>query len=275
MFCILLALGGVQRLWAQTPTEEATPSGSISTNIEQQKLEIEKLKFENEKLKLEMEKVQLQATQTAVSTEKNKTSNPAATTTNTPQATPSNKTSDDVLKVFQTEESNKAEELAKANKDKENLLVLDLVNGEVWNKGVRYNIHELNMLAEDRGWKMSHTLKGRDAAGHGRIFYKFSNISLLKYDGRDRGVFKVTAPAGPEDFEILTPEGISLSSSSGDVRNAFQNMYFTYDREDHQGRLRVLRYNHSRGLAFSDKLEVAFDQQGQMAELRFGVLDER
>jgi hypothetical protein len=260
MISTILGIGLAQGLWAQTPTDEPTPSAPVSTQIEQEKLEIEKLKLENEKMQLEMEKMTLQATQTAV---------PVQTS-----PTPKGDVKEDV-KVYQSEASQKAEELAKANKDKENLLVLDLVNGEVWNKGIRYNIHELYTLAEDRGWKMTKSLNERDVAGHARTLYKFRNTSLLKYENRDMGIFKVTAPSGTDDFDFLTPDGISFSSSTGDVRNAFQSMYFTYDREEHQGRFNVLRYNHSRGLAFSDKLEVGFDRDGKMAELRYGVLDEK
>ncbi len=260
LMMLMLGVGWTPVLWAQTPTAEPTPSGPASLQLEEQRLEIEKLKLENEKLQLELEKAQFQATQTAVPQGKNQTSQ--------------GNTKGDV-KVYQSDASQKAEELAKANKDKENLLVLDLVNGEVWNKGVRYNLHELYTLAEDRGWKMGKKLDEMDTSNHERYLYQYRNISLLKYENRDRGIFKMTAPASPDDLDFLTPEGISFASPDGDVRDAFENVYFSYDREGHEGRRMALRYDHSRGLAFDDKIEVVFDKDGKMAELRYGVLDER
>ena len=260
LMILILAAGVTSGLWAQTPTDEPTPSGPVSLQLEEQRLEIEKLKLENEKLQLEMEKLQFQATQTVVPSEK---------------STASKGDGKDDVKIYQNNVSQKSEELAKANKDKENLLVLDLVNGEVWNKGVRYNLHELYTLAEDRGWKMGKKLDEMDTSNHERYLYQYHNISLLKYENRDRGIFKMTTPSGPDDLDFLTPEGISFASSDGDVRNALENVYFSYDREDHEGSRMVLRYGHSRGLAFDDKIEVVFDRDGKMVELRYGVLDER
>lgn len=257
---VILWIGWSQTLWAQTPTEEPTPSGPVSLQIEEQKLEIEKLKLEDEKLNLEMQKMQLQATQTVVPTGKKE---------------PSQGDNKEEVKVYQSQASQAAGETAKANKDKENLLVLDLVNGEVWNEGVRYNIHELFNLARDRGWKMNQKLDERDAAGHVRYLYQYRNISLLRYENRDRGIFTIMAPRNEGDFDFLTSNGISFASSTGDVRNTFQSIYFTYDREDHQDSYDVLRYNHSRGLAFADKFEVFFDRGGKIAQLKYGVLDER
>ena len=257
---LMLGLGYGPALWAQTATEEPTPSGPASLQIEEQKLEIEKLKLEKDKLQLEMQKMQLQATQTAV----------PETNGKAPK-----RDSRDEMKVYQAEASNKAGEAAKANKDKENLLVLDLVNDEVWNKGVRYNLHELYTLAEDRGWKMTHKTDSFDPAGHQRVLYQYRNISLLRYENRDRGIFTITEPKDEGDFDFLTTEGISSASSSGDVRNNFQSLYFTYDREDRRGPFSILKYNHGRGMAFADKLEVFFDREGKMAKLRYGVLDEK
>ena len=257
---IMVALGWCQVLRAQTPTDVPTPSGLVSLQIEEQKLEIEKLKLEKDKLQLEMQKMQLQATQTAIPGEKGKDSKGL---------------SNEEMKAYQAEASNKAEEAAKDNKDKQNLLVLDLVNDEIWNQGVRYSLHELNAWAEDRGWKMTRKTEELDPAGHQRILYQYRNISLFRYENRDRGIFTITAPKNEGDFEFLTIEGISFASSEGDARNAFQSRYFTYDREEHKGALAVLCYNHGRGLSFSDKLELSFDREGKMTQLKYGVLDER
>lgn len=257
-FTAVLILSCAQRPWAQTVTPQSTPSGPISLQIEEDKLEIEKLKLENEKLQLETEKIKLLNAQTPV-----------------PAKTLSKEDSKEDLKVYQGEVSKKAGELAKANEDKENTLVLDLVNGEVWNKGVRYNLHELYTLFQDRGWKPTRKMNGRDPSGHPRYLDQYRNISLLRYENRDRGIITVSAPSSPEDFDILTPEGISFASTNGDARNAFQNMYYTYDRQVEEGGLHVLRYSHSRGLAFDDKLEVFYDKTDKIVKLKYGVLDER
>ena len=73
----------------------------------------------------------------------------------------------------------------------------------------------------------------------------------------------------------MTPEGITFDSSVGDVRNAFQNAYFSYEGEDHENKLKILKYVHSQDvLTFSDRLEFAFDKEGKLVNIRYGVLDE-
>jgi hypothetical protein len=59
------------------------------------------------------------------------------------------------------------------------------------------------------------------------------------------------------------------------VRNACQSVFFKYVGEGHRGKLKILKYNHPEDfLSFSDKLEFAFDKEGKLTEIRYGVLDE-
>jgi hypothetical protein len=86
---------------------------------------------------------------------------------------------------------------------------------------------------------------------------------------------EMTPPKNEGDLRFLAPEGISFDSGQGDVRNAYQSLYFKYDGQSKRDGLTVLRYKHSRGLAFADKLEFLFDNEGNMVKFRYGVLDEK
>lgn len=73
----------------------------------------------------------------------------------------------------------------------------------------------------------------------------------------------------------MTPDGVTFDSSVGDVRNAFQSIYFAYDGQEDRDGLKVIRYVHGRGLSFSDKLEILLDKEGKIKVIRYGVLDEK
>jgi hypothetical protein len=243
---------------AQTKT--STPLSGSSLDIERQRLEVERMKLENEKLKLELEKLKLQAT-AQPSTEKSEKI-----------AKEGNRKED--IQVYQADISKKAEDLAKLNKDKNDVLILDFVNAEGWHHGVRYNLHQLYSLAEDQKWPLKKKLNGRLPNGVPRYLYPIQNISLLKYESRDRGIIEIGLVQKEGDFNILTPEGISLASSIGDIRNAYQSLYFSLDSQYERDKLRVLKYKHSQGLNFGDFLEVFFDHDGKLVRIRYGVLDE-
>lgn len=224
---------------------------------EKHRLELEHLRLENEKLELEMKQLK------------------SVTVTATPTPKPKEDEKKNKEDLFQADYSKKAEETAKQNKDKDNLLTLDLVNAEVWYKDVRYSIHDFYTLAEDRSWKMTRRVEERDPHGYPRWLYRYQNLSFLKYENKDRGILTLDAPKNDGDFQFATPEGIGFDSTGGDARNAFQNLYFTYDGQKDQGALKHLRYKHSRGLAFDDRLELTVDREGKIVQLRYGVLDER
>jgi tetratricopeptide (TPR) repeat protein len=168
----------------------------------------------------------------------------------------------------------KAKELAEANKDRKNFALLDLVNGEIWNQGVRYKIPQLYLLAPKGPWTVKKSLEKRDPSGHAQWLYQILNLSLKCYQNRPRGIFSLKPPSQPGGFETETVEGVSFQSTDGEVQKAFQNDYFTYDGEEDSEGQRVLKFKHVRDLDFDDKLEVYFDPSGKMTGLRYGVLDE-
>jgi hypothetical protein len=259
LLAAFLVIAGGSTLLAQDKTADAPgDSTDSSKSIEQEKLDIEKLKLDNERLKLEIEKMKLQGKPVASSPNDAKTKGD----------------SKEALLAYQADFSKKTEDLAKEKKDEENILVLDLVNSEVWNKGVRYSIHDFYNLAEDRGWKMTKKLDERGSSGNGRYLYQNRNVSFLKYENHDRGIIALQAPGSPDGLEFVTPDGISFQSSSGDVRNAYENIFFHYEAQDEVGNFKVLKYKHGRGLSFDDKLEFYFDREGKLVKLRYGVLDE-
>lgn len=257
---VSLLLVGEGKLLAQAvptftpvPVLTQTPA-QLSYDERKKKLELDRLELENEKLRFEMEKLKAQATKTIGGEQK----------------TDSKKE----IEAFQKTLSEKAAALAKENQEKPNLLILDLVNDEIWNKGVRYNAHSIFAMAEDRKLDMKKYLDKRDMNGDERNRYVINNLSLIRYSLRAKGIIKIAAPAKDGDFTILTSEGVTSDSPIGDVRNAYQSVYFKYNGEGERKKMRILKYQHSRGLDFSDKLEFAFDRDGKMMEIRFGVLDE-
>jgi len=261
---------------AENQTPSQTPAVALTAadlEIEKKQLEVERLQLENEKLKLEMEKLKLQSTESSgnsgsTSVDNNNSSKSSASDN-------SGATKEEKEAYFLKDVSKKTQDLAEKNKDAEDLLVLDLVNAEGWYKGVRYGLHDLFSLAEDQKWPMSKKVDGRKSSGIARNLYSIKNFTLLRYEDRDRGILEFYPPKKEEDLKILTTDGVTFDSSVGDVRNAFQSIYFTYDGQEDRDGDKVLRYVHGRGLSFSDRMEIIVNKEGKIKVIRYGVLDER
>jgi hypothetical protein len=243
---------------SETPIAESD-TGNTAIQQEKEKIELEKLQLEEAELKLKLMKAQAQL---------------SPVPTPTPQPNNNSEQLKQALDAFKLAESNKAEALAKDNKDKTDLLVLDLVNSEVWYKGIRYGMYEFNNLVIDQGWKLAQKVDERDPQGHARNLFTYQNVSLLKYENRDRGIFFMKAPLNTGDMDFLTPEGVSFASSNGDVRTNSENAYFTYDSQGEEKNQKVLKYRHGGGLGFNDQVQFWFDRQGKMTQIRYGVLGE-
>ena len=220
---------------------------------------MEKLELENEKLKLQVDKLQFQATQTAA-----------------PASSPVThvETIQKEIEVLKLDSSRKAAVLAQSGKDQGNLLVLDFVNAEVWTKGVRYSLWQPESMAEDNQWDVEKRLDKIGPDGDRRYLWRLKNLSWLCYEGRRRGIVTLLAPTGPGDFSFAMPEGLSLDSAVGDVRNSYPDAYFAIDGEKKEGTVRVLKFIHRVDFDFSDRLEFGFDKRGKMVKIRYGVLDE-
>ncbi len=177
-------------------------------------------------------------------------------------------------KAQRFQSAKKSEELAKAGENKENLLVLDWINGEIWNKGARFSMTKLYDLAQARGWPVQKTLKKRSPDGRARWHYQIRNMSLTRYQDRSRGIFEIQIPSKPDDFEIVTTEGINFQSSAGDTRADLENIYFDFEGQEDIGTERILKFKRSQDLDFDDKLEISFSASGRITSLRYGVLDE-
>ncbi len=259
LFNVQFAFGQDEPTPASTSVS-TTDSGTDSSKFitEKQKLELEKMKLENEKLQLELNQIKSQAIQAP-----------------TPVPTKKEKADKAEIEAFQLDESKKAEALAKDNKDKEDLLILDLVNSEVWFKGTRYSLHEVNNLVTDQGWKMSKKIEAYSSWGRPRRLYVYQNLTLLKYDGNEKGIVTLSQPQKAGDLRFLTTNNISFDSKSSEVRDSFPNLFYKFDGQGEKDKQKVLKYNHSRGLSFDDRIEVLFDQQDKMTEIRCGVLGER
>ena len=267
-YCGLL-LSGSGNLWAQVdsatvvpprptaslnPEYSPTPTATFSYEEGKKKLELERLELENEKLKFEIEKLKAQTTKTTTEEKKNDKKE---------------------MMMYQEKCSEKAEGLAKDNKDKANLLILDLVNGEAWNKGVRYHLNDIYSMAEDQKIEFKKYLDKRDMNGDDRNRYVIRNVSLLRYNQRSRVILTFKAPVKDEDYRVLSIDGVSFASSIGDIRSAHQNIYFNYEGEGNRDKLKLLKYKFAKDFfSFSDKLEYGFDKDGKLLEIKFGVLDE-
>jgi hypothetical protein len=240
--------------------EKNVIAAPTAVSASQQEMDIEKLRLENQKLELEVEKMKLQATL-----------GPSAYTK--PERQPTTDKRDNVEK-FQAGYSDQAQSLAQQHQSETDLLVTDFVNSELWYQGTRYGIHEWEALAGNQGWKVSTILNGRDPGGHARNLYSYRNVSLLRYEGRKRGVLILKAPIGEGDFRILTPEGLSFASPPEDVRNTLKNEYFDFDAQKRNKKGISLRYIHKMKRQFADKIEISFDKNSKMTDIRYGVLDE-
>jgi hypothetical protein len=243
---------------APSPTPEPAGSrGQSSFETQKQKLELERLQLENEKLQMELDRMKAEKSR--------------AVTAGKAAPTPTTK---EELASFQKDESKKVEDLAKADKDQDDLFVFDFVNSELWYKGTRYYVHEFYDMAGDQGWKISNKVYEYNPSGYARRLYRYKNVTLLKYDGAKRGIFTWTAPKESGDFRFTTPEGVTSDSGTEDIRNDFQSVYFEFDGQKRKDKNEVLRYKHSRGLDFADRLEFTLDPQGRLLQIRYGALDE-
>jgi hypothetical protein len=244
----------------ETPTPNAS-ADAVTTltqiEIEKQKLEIERMKLENEKLELEMKGMKAQMTVLP---------------------TPVVKKTDETVKMeteqLLADETKKAQTLAKENKDRKDLLILDVLNGEIWYMGAPYAINTIPDIGKDHEWKMTKKVEARSPSGYARYHYEYLNLSFLKYENKDRGILSITAPQKDGDFQVQTPEGISFSSSSSDVRSAFLNPYLSYDGMGDRDGLKVLKYKRPHPLNFDDLTETLFDRHDKMVQIRYGVLGE-
>jgi len=254
-------------------TQGLTPAGSTAatpTTVSStaQDFELEKLRLEKEKLQLEIEKLKLQSATGAVA--------PAIQPAQGGVWKSAKEAKRAFLDQFLQEYSERAKEVAQQRKDEGDLLVLDFMNAEVWYRGTRYGIHEWEMLVGNQeGWKLGKDVLMRDATGKARVSYECKNVTLLRYDGRKRGILTFLAPASDGDFRMVTPEGLSFESRQEDLRNAFKNEYLEYEGQKRNKGQMTLRYKRKMSWQFADKLEVRFDVDGKMRELRYGVLDER
>ena len=232
------------------------PAASGSQDIERLKLEIEKQKLENEKLQLEVEKMKVQAT--AV---------PPAPLGKEEKA--SRKEMRIAERVIQSEE------LAKRNADDETRMVFDFTNGEVWYKGVRHSMNDMPELMDREKWTEKRTLVRRNGNGVGKYRLAHLNISAIKYEGKERGVFVWEAPGEAGGFQFDAPEGFSSESPYSEIRNKVENEYFTYDKQSKKKKIRILRYKNKKGrMTWDDKLNFWFDADDRLVKVEWGVLDE-
>jgi hypothetical protein len=226
---------------------------------ERQKLLLERMKLENEKLKFEVEKAKT----------------PTSSSPVTVMLEGREEGKEERIKAFQSAISSKAGTLAESVKEQKDVLVFDFVNAELWHHGVRYQLHIFEALGRDLERPIKPKLAGRLADGYPRNRYVMGNVSLLRYQGRDRGVFEWVPPKTSDDFKFLTPEGVDGESSSGTIRNVYQSEYFSFEWQREEGEKTRVRYKHSRGLNFDDKLEFLMDRGGKILKVRYGVLDEK
>ncbi len=245
------------------PTVAATPIPGGSGIQNSQDFELEKLRLEKQKLELEVEKMRLQ------------------TGANAQSAAPPKreKSYDKNLRKIEQEELRResfkqSQALAQQHKDEADLLVVDFTNGQVWYKGVPYGAYEWEMLAENQGWKVQTTVVARDVGGHARKLYRYQNGSILRYEGRDRGIWTLEAPASDGDLRVLMTENLSFQSRQEDFRSQFTNGYLVFEKQRRDKNGMMLRYKQGGLWKFAEKLEVYFDKDGRMSKIRYGILDE-
>jgi len=258
LLTVVLLLGAFGSANAQDPGPMPTLSDPVLEK-ERQKLLLERMRLENEKLRFEVEKA------------KGQTVSPPVTVI---QAG-GEEGKEERVKAFQVSVSSKAEALAKEGGEEKGRIVLDFVNAEVWHHGVRYQLHALEALGRDLGRPIKPRVAGRLPDGYPRNLYVMGNISLLRYQGKDRGIFEWVPPKKEDDFKFTTPEGVHDEVSSGTIRNVYQSEYFAFEWQREERDKTRIRYKHSRGLNFDDKLEFLMDRDGKILKVRYGVLDEK
>lgn len=238
----------------------ATDDQNLSPDQVKEKIELLRLENENLKLKLQLQKAQAQTP-----------SSPQVSPTETPKPKNEDEENERILR----EEGRKAGELAKAHKDDAGILVVDYFNDEIWYKGARYGIRYFPDLAKEEGWKLSQKVVAMNGSGRARNLYQYQNLSLLIYDGEEKGIFTLTAPQKDGDLDFLTPEGFSFKSTTTDVRNADFTTYFKYDGMEQKDSQNILKYKHDKFLAFGDEVQFFFTHEDKLAKIRFGLLGER
>lgn len=260
---LLLPLFYVSTLCFADPTMTPTPDSSsisddhLTPDQFKEKLELLRLENENLKLKLQLKEQGAQVMPNAVPP------------TLTPTPRPKNEEADDLR-----EETRKAGELAKAHKEDAGTLVLDFFNDEIWYKGARYQMRFFPDLAKEEGWKLSQKIVGMNGLSRARNLYQYKNLSLLIYDGEDKGIFSVTAPEKDGDLDFITPEDFSFKSVSADVRDTGFTSYYKYDGMDQKDSQNILKYKHGRDLAFSDEVHFSFTREDKLSKIQFGILGE-
>jgi hypothetical protein len=240
-----------------TPDPGSISDDHLTPDQLKEKLELLRLENENLKLKLQLKEQGAQVMPNAVPP------------TLTPTPRPQNEEADDLR-----EETQKADELAKAHKEDVGTLVVDFFNDEIWYKGARYQVRFFPDLAKQEGWKLSKKVVAMNGLSRARNLYQYQNLSLLIYDGEDKGIFSVTAPQKDGDLDFITPEGFSFKSASVDVRNMGFTSYYKYDGMDQKDSQNVLKYKHDRLLAFGDEIQFFFTHEDKLNKIRFGILGE-
>jgi hypothetical protein len=252
----------------QVPDTKSLSNDNALTQ-EQMKDKIELLKLENENLKLKLQLKNQEAIPVPASVPTAVTTlQPTPTATSTPK--PKTEEADQLR-----EESRKVSELAKAHKGDTGLLVIDPMNGEIWYKGARFRSGDFTDLAEQENWKYTSKVVAMNGQSRARHLYQCKNISLLIYDGEEKGVLSIKAPQDPGDLDFLTSEALSFKSASTDVRDADFLDFFHYDGTDKRDGNNVLKYKHDRFLAFGDEVEFFFTHEDKMTQFRFGPLGEK
>jgi hypothetical protein len=247
-------------LQAQTATPTmGADAENAAIQQEKEKIELEKLQLEDAQLKLKLIQAQQQLSPMPTPT-------PQPVVNNSDQAKKA-------LEDLKIAESKKAEALAKEAKEKTDVFILDLVNNEIWYKGVRYGMFEFQNLAADQNWKVAKTVDERDPSGHARYLYAYQNAALLKYENKDQGIFSMKMAAETGDMDFLTPEGLSFRSSTGDVRDNSPSAYFKYDSQRPEKDQKVLKYVSAENfLGFDVQVEFWFNRHDKMTQIRCGLL---
>jgi len=254
---LVLACWGTLTLRAQ---EANANNSNESLEIEKLKLQIEQLKLENQRLQLKVKTLEIGG----------------ATENAGFSATPTPVDHEKEMRRIQKETGDKAAALAKENEGFPEKVVLDLCNGEIWSKGVHYNIPNLHGLFEDRKWDYQTNFLKNDINGDAENRYRYRNLFLDRYEMQSRGVLTLEAPTAATDISFVMPEGITELSVFGDIRNKLETPYYRFDHEEKKDGVRMLCYKHGADfLGYDDVLEVYFDKNDHFLKLRWGMLDKK
>lgn len=243
--------------------DDSTSNGSDSLEVEKLKLQIEELKLENQRLELQIKTLQIGAPLANVMP-------------STPTFTPTPVKKEEAAKKIAEDMRDKAGDLAKQNASDEHKVVLDFLNGEMWYKGVHYQMSDFAGLCMDQNFKSKKTFLKYDVGGDSEYQYQYRNMYLNRYEGQSKGVFVLEAPQSSDDFTFITPETVSNTSSFSDFRKLFETAYYNFGDERREGKFRVLRFRHGADfLGWDDVLEFWFDKNDNFAKLKWGMLDKK